>query len=292
MRPTNKTNECLRQLDFVRACYPIRELYLSEKFEKGNSIRDKQNRRQIFEAWRDSLWLGVSVLMFRCLSPQNITFNKEPTDESEPIGGIPAKIVWDVCNRFEYVSPLDLENELYDIIDTPKNLPQYKELMYKRFKDYLTYPREIENRTTLYTQLLVDKGIISDYEQELFVMDLNRFSFRLKCVVSYIRGLYSNGGNDVEIEQAKQPNFRDCIQYNDPNKLLQRLHQLVDGKSGADVGCVFLAASIKGLITRLPTKSEYESEFFLKGSWSAIHNYMDDNNENALSRANRIVFFD
>ena len=35
----------------------------------------------------------------------------------------------------------------------------------------------------------------------------------------------------------------------------------------------------------------YISEFTLIGSWTAIHNYMNDNSEKALDRANKVIIF-
>ena len=94
-------------------------------------------------------------------------------------------------------------------------------------------------------------------------------------------------------KEKKVSNFRDIIQYQDKERLIKRLHELIDGKSGADVGSVLLnAIHISHYLTRNPTKAEYESEFDLIGSWTAIHNYLDENDLNALDRANKIVIFD
>ena len=92
-------------------------------------------------------------------------------------------------------------------------------------------------------------------------------------------------------KNKKSQTFSDIIQYDDKERLLKRLHVLIDGRRGADVGCVILRALQENYITRLPTQKEYESEFKRIGSWTAIHNYMSDNNQNALDRANKIVFF-
>ena len=97
---------------------------------------------------------------------------------------------------------------------------------------------------------------------------------------------------DFSHMKKKSANFDDVIQHPDKARLKKRFHELIDGKSGADVGCVFLQARIKGFITRNPKQSEFKSEFDLIGSWSAIKKYMDDNNQNALERANRIVIFE
>lgn len=88
---------------------------------------------------------------------------------------------------------------------------------------------------------------------------------------------------------VQKADFRNIIQYEDKEKLLRRFHELIDGRSGADVGAVLLNARMNNLLTRNPTRNEFESEFELIGSWSAISNYMSDNNTNALDRANKII---
>lgn len=85
--------------------------------------------------------------------------------------------------------------------------------------------------------------------------------------------------------------FYDIVQHDNPEKLVERLHQLIDGRKGADVGCVLLKCMLDGLIIRKPKQKEFESEFTLIGGWTSIHKYMDDNNENALDRANKIIIF-
>lgn len=91
---------------------------------------------------------------------------------------------------------------------------------------------------------------------------------------------------------ASTKNFRNIVQFPDKDKLLTRLHELIDGKAGADVGAVLLHAAQKNFLTRCPTRAEYESEFALIGSWSAIRNYLNENNGNALYKAKRIVIFE
>lgn len=95
-------------------------------------------------------------------------------------------------------------------------------------------------------------------------------------------------------KKKKESNFRDIIQYPDKERLLKRLHELIDGKKGADVGSVLFKATEDKLLTRVPYQAEYESEFTLIGYWSAIHNYMvfDPNDNNKLTRAFNIKIFD
>ena len=97
-------------------------------------------------------------------------------------------------------------------------------------------------------------------------------------------------GNPNDTSEAKR-SFHDIVQHETPDKFIERLHQLIDGRKGADVGCVLLKCLLDGYLSRKPKQKEYESEFTLVGGWNAIHKYMDDNNENALDRANKIIIF-
>ncbi|MBQ5643672.1 MAG: hypothetical protein IIV13_07965 [Bacteroidaceae bacterium] len=93
-------------------------------------------------------------------------------------------------------------------------------------------------------------------------------------------------------EENRKSLFWNIIQYKDPQTLLERLHQLIDGKKGADVGCVLLKCKQDGYITRKPTQAEFKSEFELNGTWAAIHKYMGENSMNALDRANKVIIFE
>jgi len=90
----------------------------------------------------------------------------------------------------------------------------------------------------------------------------------------------------------KKQTFESIIQSDDKEKLLKRLHYLIDNKGGADAGAVLLKAFIDGHLTQTPTRGMYESEFTLIGSWQGIHNYMSDNSAKALDKANKIIIFD
>lgn len=96
----------------------------------------------------------------------------------------------------------------------------------------------------------------------------------------------------VEKKKHSTPNFLHLILHTEPKKLLERLHRLIDEKSGAEVGAVLMRAQQKGYLSKVPTQAEFRSEFALVGKWNAIHNYMNDNNEKALAKANKIIIFE
>ena len=97
---------------------------------------------------------------------------------------------------------------------------------------------------------------------------------------------------EVEKKKHSVPIFLHLILHPEPKKLLKRLHQLIDEKRGAEVGAVLMRAQQKGYLSKVPTQAEFRSEFALVGKWNAIHNYMNDNNEKALAKANKIIIFE
>lgn len=109
-----------------------------------------------------------------------------------------------------------------------------------------------------------------------------------KWIIQYYRGEVENSTPKLR----RKGSFRNIIQYKDKDGLLKRLHELIDGKGGAEVGAILLNAYyINPYLTRRPTQVEFESEFSLIGSWSAISNYMSEDNQNALDKANKIMIF-
>lgn len=178
-----------------------------------------------------------------------------------------------------------------------EGMKKYRQLYKEKEKQCLLLPELIAYYQTGNNpySFLSDGRIVSKYGE--WMKSFSLLDYRCKVFLE-IADYYKNDDKQTTCptKQTKQPlvqkaNFRRIIQYKDEEKLLDRLHRLIDEKGGADVGAVLLNARQKNYITRNPTKKEFESEFELKGSWSAISNYMSDNNVNALDRANRIVIF-
>lgn len=94
-----------------------------------------------------------------------------------------------------------------------------------------------------------------------------------------------------EADSGHDSYFRKLIQHPDPERLIGRLHALIDGQRGAAVGSVLLRCVQQGYLRKCPTQVEFCSEFELIGTWSSIHNYMNENSVKALVRANAIVIF-
>lgn len=104
-------------------------------------------------------------------------------------------------------------------------------------------------------------------------------------------GTQQQPDNETPQRNKKQPSFRSIIQYEDKERLLGRLHKLIDGKQGADVGAVLLKAKKEKYLTKCPNEKEYVSEFTLVGSWAAIKKYLNTNTPTAEGNADNIVIF-
>lgn len=152
---------------------------------------------------------------------------------------------------------------------------------------------------------VLEQAINDFYEQPVFIETLSTL---LKQAVNKQSGgdphiqnlLHSkldvlrNRAQAKREEQQRQSTntFHHLIIHPEPQKLLTRLHQLIDGQSGAAVGAVLLRAQQMGYLSRVPTKVEYESEFKLIKSWNAIQNYTCNNRQSALAKANTIIIFE
>ena len=58
-------------------------------------------------------------------------------------------------------------------------------------------------------------------------------------------------------------------------KVMARLHELLDGKGGKQVALVLMAAKAKdSLLIDMPTEKQYTTEFSLSGTWRAVSDYI------------------
>ena len=97
----------------------------------------------------------------------------------------------------------------------------------------------------------------------------------------------------TKLLSIQKSDFRNIIQYEDKEKLLNRLHFLIGGKRGADVGAILLQAKVEGYLMRTPNRAEFENEFgkltddensTAKSKWEAIRKYLDSENSTAIKK--------
>jgi hypothetical protein len=111
--------------------------------------------------------------------------------------------------------------------------------------------------------------------------------------------------NVCKIEKSKTTHtFRDLIQYENPDALLKRLHDLIDGsKRPMDIGLVICSAVRMNYLKREPGQKEFYSEFPNAGKWGSIRKYFhmynesdddekEEHDKELDERASKIVIFD
>lgn len=244
-----------------------------------SSVKDSLHRESCFEP-------------FLRIQPEEMppVIPSEPADRKAPSAGEPAtnasqqnEPVTDEPQSSETVSEEPLTNVSASEVSSEENrLLDYvklDDLLEQAAQHYFNNDTFIQSLNTLLT-LMVNKQSGGDPNIH------NLLQAKLKLFNQKVKHL-----QEVEKKQHATPQFIHLILHPNPKKLLRRLHQLIDGKSGAAVGAVLLRAQQKGYLSRVPTKAQFESEFILNGGWNAIQNYMNDNNDKALAKANQIIIF-
>ena len=212
-------------------------------------------------------------------TPQPVS--ADPKEPNKPLANEPAT---DEPQGSETVPEESLTNDLITEKSSEEiTLPDYIKLDDLLEKALLHYPNDdafIQWMKALLTMTVNEQSGGDPNINNLLKAKLKLFSQKVKQK------------QEVEKKKHSTPKFLHLILHPEPKKLLKRLHQLIDGKSGAEVGAVLMRAQQKGYLSKVPTQAEFRSEFALVGKWNAIHNYMNDNNEKALAKANKIIIFE
>ena len=211
-------------------------------------------------------------------TPQPVS--ADPKEPNKPLANKPAT---DEPQGSETVPEESLTNDLITEKSSEEiTLPDYIKLDDLLEKALLHYPNDdafIQWMKALLTMTVNEQSGGDPNINNLLKAKLKLFSQKVKQK------------QEVEKKKHSTPKFLHLILHPEPTKLLKRLHQLIDGKSGAAVGAVLLHAQLKGYLSEVPTQAQFESEFTLNGSWNAIHNYFNDNEPKVMAKANKIIIF-
>ncbi len=148
-------------------------------------------------------------------------------------------------------------------------------------------------------------GIFLFPQRDIIHLSQCYFGDNMKLLKIYLNKLLSSSDSTKTNEQTITPvaqetavkrtkTIRDIIQYHDPDKLLKRLHEMIDSNGqAAAVGAIFLNAFyIKGYLLGKPTPTQFHNEFpDCNCKWDAIRKYMNENNQTAVQKANKIIIF-
>lgn len=81
----------------------------------------------------------------------------------------------------------------------------------------------------------------------------------------------------IQMDNAKDQSFSEILQCpkEERQRVISRLHELLDGKGGMQVALVLAAAKYKyHYLIAFPTERQYTSEFDLNGTWRAVTSYI------------------
>ena len=82
---------------------------------------------------------------------------------------------------------------------------------------------------------------------------------------------------DQPVSTDNTPRFETLLQCskNETSNILNRLHELLDGKGGMQVALILAAAKYKyHYLIAYPTEKQYVAEFNLSGTWRAVTSYL------------------
>lgn len=103
-----------------------------------------------------------------------------------------------------------------------------------------------------------------------------RLSRKAKLILNKIEHAIDET-TQVQHKERRKRTFRDLVQGVDKDKILRRLHARIDGRGGKEVAAVLLKAKDDGLIWKLPSENELNSEFKATTVWRSISKYLGPN---------------
>lgn len=163
----------------------------------------------------------------------------------------------------------------------------------------------------------IKDGVLTEERQDIvdrILFNVSSICWEIQCYWNYINapqstiidGMGQQGENTKKKERKCHKNtFEDIVQYSkvedgeDIGKklVLERLHYLIDGKTGKAVGLVIRKAWIDKLITDFPTMDTFKTEFVIntdngkgeKSNWEAIRKYFGREKIEYDIKANDII---
>ena len=200
----------------------------------------------------------------------------------------------------------DRKSKYYDLCFTEKRLRVAKDTAEDFLIKWIDIIIYFSKR---FDALLLERGFdLLQYQDKICVYLIRQDRIEIDTDYEYLGGIerarkliQETKRNNKSEEQVhtenksnkKEPSFSDIIQYYDKQKLLDRLHFLIDGKGGAQVGAVILKAKVEGYLSDNPVKKAFYKEFpNTTGTWQAIHNYFDESDNKCLAKARGVIIFD
>lgn len=177
--------------------------------------------------------------------------------------------------EIEYVMSEALSNTNGEPQRTKKLLELWRIKLNPNQYDGLIFDIDVRwgDLNTTYREKFESQGVLNHSETDLYLLSLERLICMAEAKSHALLEIINRLKITIEKSAKKKPIFADLIQDQDKERLLSRLHTLIDGQGGANVGSVIAKAILDGHLKREPTQEEYKSEFNLYGSWEGIRKY-------------------
>jgi hypothetical protein len=267
MNTTPKTDECIKMLNEALFCFQIhydvnsKEDIISELYDKDEVI-DYQRRI-------------IAMLDYRLMPIRVITID-ENTDKDkirESISGIvDFDGFWYVLKNYPLITDNDLKNEFWNICPDLKNMSEYLDVMWIKYKDVMKRIEDIPDRfdKNIYKALnkLLDSGIIDmDYADKIcynLYFIAKRYNFKIELIINIYKTFRKMSKQSVKTD-IEQPQH-----YNFTKLLTEQNMQIQDTLRQEEKDIIQFTDEKKNIL-----KSYFISQF--KGLGNKTINYFDEN---------------
>ena len=185
-------------LENSKMCFPKTIFHPICNVDNEKAKQHKDVYRAEFNYQLNTMYYGLAILMFRCCGSVSVTMSGEPPTGNETICGIPANIVYEVCNKYNQITPDDLEEELFNNVTevTVTALYECANIILLRLESLLAWPNvpidanEIVGKSPCLKSLL-ESGCISKDEACNYADIVRRFAAAFKHSVLSIKSVYT-----------------------------------------------------------------------------------------------------
>lgn len=163
--------------------------------------------------------------------------------------------------------------------DTITRITIYAKKLWRAFPDECRY----RDNATEITRFLSDIG----NERYHYLMYQNNVTEK-KSTTDEALNIPPRESNKNKTKGRPTRDLKSCMLCDNPEAMLSKLHNMIDGKQGKDVALIIKACIRAGVMTR-PTFSQVQEEFGDIGCRQGYTNYMNDKLTFPLEEVNTIV---
>ena len=228
-------------LEDSKMCFPKAIFYPIGNVDKEKAKLHKDVYRAEFNYQLNTMYYGLAILMFRCCGSVSVTMSGEPPTGNETICGIPANIVYEVCNKYNQITPDDLEEELFNNVTevTVTALYECANIILLRLECLLAWPNvsidanEIVGKSP-YLHSLLASGCISKDEACNYADVVSRFAAAFKNSVTSIKNVYkkykAGNQNHKVVNKHNKDDDKKIFEISSENKpVIKYVYEFLNG---------------------------------------------------------------